>query len=116
MTPVAQDLVAYFADPRHVDQHASCRGLARNPRAAGIELDDVAVFREQHLYGLLGAAHHAPGDARMLRELAILAVDRDEVARPDERDYQLQLFNAAVPRHMDVLHIVGYDVRAQAGD
>ena len=55
---------------------------------------------------------HAAGDPRVLRQLAVLAVDRHEVARPDQRQHQLQLFLAAVARDVDVLDALVDDVGA----
>ena len=64
----------------------------------------------------LDAAHHPLGDAGVLRQLAVLAVNRHEVARPDQREHQLQLLGAAVSGDVDVLHVGRDDVGAAAGD
>ena len=57
-----------------------------------------------------------PRDARVLRQLPVLAVNRHEVARPHERQHQLQLLFAAVPRDVDVLDPLVDDVGAAARD
>ena len=57
---------------------------------------------------------HPLGDARVLRQLAVFAVDRHEVARPDQRQHQLQLFLAAVAGHVHVLDAFVDDVGAAA--
>ena len=51
-----------------------------------------------------GAGDTRVGDPGVPRELAVLPVYRHEVARPDQREHQLQLFLAAVPGDVDVLH------------
>ena len=55
--PVAQHFVADLADARDVDEHAAGRRLVGDARAVPIELDDVAVLREQHLHLRLDATH-----------------------------------------------------------
>ena len=78
--------------------------LSGNARAVPIELDDVAVLGQQHLHRRSAPAMTRLRDARVLRQLAILAVDRHEVARPHQREHQLQFLRAAVSGHMDVFH------------
>src|SRR5439155_849219 len=99
---------------RVVDQHASDRRLARDARAGVVELQQVAVFDEQNLRLRTAAGEDALGDARVLRELAVLAVHRNEDARLDERQHQLQLFFAAVSRDVHVLDAFVDDVGAAA--
>ena len=52
----------------------------------------------------------------MPRELAILPVYRHEVARSDQREHELQLFLAAVARHVHVLRALVHDVGAAPRD
>ncbi len=49
-------------------------------------------------------------------ELPVLPVYRHEVARPDQRQHELQLFLAAVPGHVDVLDPLVDDLGAAPGD
>ena len=90
---VAKHLVADLSDPRGIDEHAAGGRLVCNASAMGIELNDVAVLRQQHLDVTIGATHDLGRYPRVLRELPILAVNRDEVARPHEREHELQLFS-----------------------
>ena len=39
---------------------------------------------------------------RVLRQLPVFAVNRNEIPRPYERQHQLQLFGAAMTRHVHV--------------
>ena len=116
MAAVAQHLVADLAGARAVDQHAADRRLAGDARAVVVELHDVAVLGQQDLAASVAAGEHALGDPRVLRQLAVLAVDRHEVARPDQRQHQLQLFLAAVAGDVDVLDALVDHVGAAAGD
>ena len=100
---IAEHLVAHLARPRAVDQHAADRRLAGDAGALGVELQDVAVLGQEDLRLRLAPGEHALGDARMLRQLPELAVNRHEIARPHERQHQLQLLLAAVARDVDVL-------------
>ena len=93
---VTKHFVADFSDPRGIDEHATGGRLVCNASAMGIELNDVAVLREQHLDVTIRAAHDLGRNPRVLRELPIFAVDRDEVARPHEREHELQLLGRAV--------------------
>ena len=95
---------------------AAGRRLVGDARALPIELDDVAVLGEQHLQLAVGPRHDAFRDARMLRQLPVLAVNRHEVARADQRDHQLQLLRGPVARHVDVLHVRRDDVGAAPRD
>ena len=115
MPAVAEHLAADFAGAGAVDEHAARRSLARDLRAVAGQLEDVAVFDEQRL-----RMRVAPGntfrDARVLRQLAVLAVDRDEVARPHERQHQLELFFAQCPETCVLDALVNDVGAAAAGD
>ncbi len=112
MTAIAQDFVSDLAGPGVVDQHAADRGFPGNPPGAVFEHHDVAVFRQQNLRPRIAPREHTPGHARMLRQLTILAVDGHEIARPHEREHQLQLFVAAMAGDVHVLDPLVNDVRA----
>ena len=75
-----------------------------NPRAAGVDGDDVAVLDQQDFGLWIAAGENRVATPRMVGQLPVLAVDRDEVAGPDEREDQLQLFLAAMAGHVDVFH------------
>ena len=62
-------------------------------RAQFVELQDVAALDHQHV---ANRAMHAPGHFGMQLELAVFAVNRNEVLRLDQVDDQLQLFLAGV--------------------
>src|SRR5216683_3075230 len=68
-----------------------------------VKVPDIAVFGQQDVRLRIAAGEHAAGHARVLRELAKLAVNGNEVPGSHERQHELQLFLAAVPGHMDVL-------------
>src|SRR5215510_9058875 len=113
--PVAQHLVADLADTRHVYEHAARRRLALDAAARRIEADDIAILGEEHFDAVRRSGRHPPGHPRVPRELAVFAVDRNEVPGTDQREHQLQLLLAAVPRHVDVLDSVMDDVGPAPG-
>jgi len=115
MTAIAQHFVADLAGPRVVDQHAPDRRLPGDSRAGLVEDDDVAILGEENLGLRVASGEHALGHAGMLRQLAILAMDRDEVARAHEREHQLELFLAAVAGDVDVLDAFVNHVGAAPG-
>src|SRR5436309_9136275 len=110
MAAVAKHLVANFARASAVDEHAADRGLPTDARFIGVELQDVAVLGAQDLRLRLTAGEDALGDSGMLRELPELAMNRHEVPGADERQHQLQLLLAAMPRDVDVLDPLVNDV------
>ncbi len=103
MPPIAEHLVADFAGPRAVDENAPDRRLAGDSSARAIEVQHVAVFRQQDLGPGRASREHPLRNARVLRELPVLAVNRHEVTRPNQRQHQLDLFFAAVAGDVDVL-------------
>src|SRR5882672_65103 len=103
MAAVAQHLVADLAGSGVVDQHAADRRLARDPRAGLVEMEHVAVLREEDGGLRIATGEDALGDARVLRELAEFAVHRDEESRPHEGQHQLELLLAPVAGDVDVL-------------
>ncbi len=115
MPAVAQHLVADLADARDVDEDAAGRRLVGDAGAGPVELDDVAVLRQQHLHRASRPGQHALRDAGVLRQLPVFAVHRHEVARAHQRQDQLELLLGAVAGHVHVLHAVGDDVRAAPG-
>ena len=70
----------------------------------------------EHFRARLAPREHARGDPGVLRELAVFAVNRHEVARLDERQHQLQLFLAAVAGHVHVFDAFVHDLRAAPRD
>ena len=96
----------------YVDEYAAGGRLVCNASAIGVELNDVAVLCQQNLDVTVCAAHDPGRYPRVLRKLPILAMDRDEVARPDQREHELQLFSRAVARHVDMLQVGRDDVGA----
>jgi len=57
------------------------------------------------------------GKLRVLRHLPVLAMDRHEVAWPDQVQHQLQLFAGTVPRDMHGrIHGAGDDFATSPGD
>ena len=68
----------------------------------GVEAKDVAVFGQHDVHRRIGSARHALGHALVQRQVAVLAVHRHEEPGPREREHQLQLFLAAVARHVHV--------------
>ena len=103
VAPVAQHLVADLAHARHVEEHASGRRAFGDARAGLVEVHHVAVLRQQHVHLAAAAAQHLPGDARVLRQLAVFAVDGHEVARPHQRQDELQFLLGAVAGHVHAL-------------
>jgi hypothetical protein len=90
--------------------------FAGDAAARFVEDDDVAVFGEQDL-GEPDSRRRTPaGDARVLRQLPVLAVHGNEEARLHQREHQLQLFFAAVPRDVDVLDALVNHVGAATGE
>ena len=75
-----------------------------------VELQHVAAFDHQHLSD---RAVHRAGHFRVQLELAVFAVNGNEVARLDQVDDQLQLFLAGVSAdvHRRLRAIVVDDVR-----
>jgi hypothetical protein len=63
---VAKDFVANLSDARRIDEHATGGCLVCNARTVRIELNDVAVLREENLYMPVGATHDPGGYSRML--------------------------------------------------
>src|SRR5688572_3350006 len=116
VAPVAKHFVADFAEARHIDQDPSGRRLVPDSRSMAIELDDVAVLGKQNLQIAVAPRHDALCHPRVLCQLPVLAVDRDEVLGADERDDELQFLRRAVSRHVHVLHVGGDHVGAAAGD
>ena len=82
-----------------IDADASNSDLFAAPRATLIDFEGIAGFEHE---GIFQAC-----EAQMLRQcgvprqLAILAVNRDEVARPDQIQNQLQFFFAGVAGDVD---------------
>ena len=107
VTTIAQHLVGHLARACRVDEHAARRRLLREAGPVPVELDDVAVLRQEDLQLAVGPAHDALRHPRMLGELAVLAMDRHEIAWLDQREHELQLLGAGVSRHVHVLHVVG---------
>ncbi len=77
---------------------------------------DVAVLDEQDLRLRIAAGEHPPRDARVVGQLPVLAVHRDEVAGLHQRQDQLQLFLAAMSGHVHVLDALVDHGRAAAGE
>jgi hypothetical protein len=67
VSAVTKDLIADLADPRGIDEHATGGRLVCNASAMGIELNDVAVLREQYLDVTIRATHDLGGNTRVLR-------------------------------------------------
>ena len=111
---VPQHFVADLAAPRAVDEDPARRHLARQPPALVVEPDHVAVFGEQDLR----CRRATPGSAirGVPGELAVLAVYRHEVARPDQGKHQFQLFLAPMPGNVDVLEAFVDELGAAPGD
>src|SRR6478672_4738603 len=109
---IAQYLVANLAGAGAVDQNAAGRRLARHSRAFGVDRHDVAVLDEQYLGLRIAPCEDPARYARMVGELAVFTVSRDEIARLDQRENQLQLLLAAVPGHVHVFRAFVNDVRA----
>ena len=76
-----------------VDQDAADRGLAHAPRAQFVELQNVAALDHDDLSD---RALHAAGQFGVALELAVFAVNGDEVSWPHQVDDQLQLLLAGV--------------------
>src|SRR5262245_29965672 len=89
---IAKYLVTHLADARHIDQHPTRWRLLGNASALIVELNDVTVLSEEYLDLAVGPAHHPRGYPCVLREVTILTVYWDEIARPHEREDELQLF------------------------
>ena len=104
MPPVAQAPRRQFRPSRAVDQDAADRRFACEARALAVDAQHVAVLDEQNLRLGSRPANTRRAIARMPGELPVFAVNRDEVARPHQRQHQFQLFLAAVPRDVHVLH------------
>ena len=115
VAPVAQHLVADARDRRAVDEHAAGGHLVGNPAAVPVEVEHVAVLGDDHLDAVRQVPRQALADARVPGPLAERPVDRDETARPHEREQQLQFLLAPVARHVDVLDALVDRCRRRAG-
>src|SRR4030095_15116695 len=71
---------------------------------------------EQDLRLRCARCEHLRGYPGVLRELAELAVDRHEVARPHQREHQLHLLFTAMARHVHMLDALVNHVRPTAGE
>ena len=89
VTAVAQHFVRDFARQRAIDQHAADRHLAREPSAVLVKLEQIAVFGEQDFRTRIPAGEHPGRDARMLRQLPVLAVNRHKISRAYKVENQL---------------------------
>src|SRR6266496_2103671 len=98
-TPVAQHRVADVADAETVDEHHARADLASPPDPARVELENVTVPAYEHVVardaGLLG-------EAGVLGEMAVLAVDRHEVAGSQRGQQQRQLALRGMPGYVDL--------------
>ena len=94
------------ADAAHVD----ASGLAG---AVFVDFQDVSAFDQHHV---ADRAVHGSGQFGMQLELAVFAVDRDEILRPHQVDDELQFFLAGVSAdvHRRVRAVVVDDVRFAA--
>ncbi len=115
MAAVAQHLVVDLAGARAVDEHPAGRHGVEHAAALGVEAHAVAVLGEQHPAGGRQSAGDHLGDAGVAGELPELAVHRHEVARPHQRQHQLELVDAAVPRDVDVPRVLGHDLDLALG-
>ena len=109
MAPVAHHDLLELLHPRAVEEHAA-RGHAGLARGGGRgEGEDVAVLEHEHVLGGQAALH---GQAGVLREHAVLAVDGDEAAGPHALDQLHELVLGGVARHVDAGGATVHDVAA----
>ena len=77
-----------------VDEDGACGNRTGHARPVAVVLDDLAVLEHEDLVDVDAGAL---GEQAVLHEHPVLAVDRDEVARLDEPEHELQLFSRPVP-------------------
>ncbi len=68
---------------------------------AGADLVKLQHITALHHQDLANCAVHGAGKVGMYAQLAVLAVDRNEIARLHQIDDQLQFFLAGVPAYVD---------------
>jgi len=98
VTAVADDHLFDFLERAGIHEDAARGdGIAAESGILG-EFDDVAIFKKQDFAG-----DDAEGmrEGRMPEEMAVFAVDGDEIARLDELENELLFFLAGVPGDMD---------------
>src|SRR6266511_5236590 len=83
--PVAQHRVADVADAETVDEHHARADLPSSPDPAAVQLEHVAVLADEHAIARDAGLHLQAG---VLGEMAVLAVDRHEMAGPQRGQQQ----------------------------
>src|SRR5579862_5109472 len=107
--PVADDEFFDDVDGRAgVDEDATCGDLVFLACIGVVELEHVSIFDHDGVFD--GAGLH--GDLGVAMEIAIIAVDGNEVLGPDQVDEEAHFFLAAVTAHVDEAcgAVIGDDV------
>src|ERR1044071_4461299 len=109
MAAIANHHVADIADALAVDEnfaHLDRLGLVRAVRG---QLQNVAVLEQK----AIGRRHaHVLSQPSVSHQVAILAVDRHEVARPGELEHRLQLFLARMAGNVNLRDLLVVHLRA----
>ena len=98
MAALFQNFLFHFVQRADVNinfPHFYSTGLSS---ALLVELQHVAAFQDEDF---AGDGRQFLGNRGVAVELAVVAVNRDEVPRADQVQHQLQFFNAPVPRYVD---------------
>ncbi len=95
MTPIFDDQILDHIGPgAGVDADAANIHASRFARAQFVESENVSAFDE---HDIADRATHGSGQFGVQLELAIFAVDGNEILGPNKVDDELQLFLAGVP-------------------
>ena len=99
MAAVADHDVADVADSFAVDENSADLDRFGFLRAVGGQFQDIAVFENKAVFFRNA---DVLGQAAMAHEMAILAVDRHEIARSGQLQHGLELFLARVTGNVDL--------------
>src|SRR5207237_3775604 len=101
-SPIAKNDLLDVADPETVHIHEAGRNaLSKLSHLAG-QFDGLAVLAYEDA---LGGYPDVASEVGVVLELPVLAVDRNEVARPDELEHLAQLFAMGVARNVNVVGV-----------
>lgn len=109
--PIAQDDVAYVAHAQAVDQNVTFGHLTRRSSPVRAELEHLAALDDKDVF--LGNAYFL-GEAGMMHQLTILAMDWHKEARAGEVEHHFVLLPAGVTRDVHPGPLVVIDLGAGA--
>ena len=106
---VAQHDAAHIADAEAVDHDGSRRNVRQTADKRLVDLDGVADIADEDVFRRHAHAHR---NARVLAQVLLLAVHRDEILRLRQRLNDLELLLTGVARNVHLVHRFVHDVAA----